>query len=118
MTRLSTPTLLDFLREEASLLESSIPAADCESAGSGPETASIRVPLELDGCIWSAEVEEVQERHVHLIVDRDAVQQMDEKLEAAIHYQPCNSAMQRTAGMVTSGGFLSSNRVRLNFELS
>jgi len=117
MPSLSTPTLLEFLHEEACQLESSPPPAGGEPLDKGNAGASLRVPLELSGSLWSAEIEGVEERRLHLIVDRDAVGQLGENEEAAIHYQPLNSPMQRTAGRVTSGDHLPRNRVRLNFEL-
>jgi len=78
----------------------------------------MRVPLELDGALWSAVVERIAGRSLALIVDGDALASMDEPADGAIHYQPDNDTMRRAPGRVTASDMLAGRRVRLNFELS
>ncbi len=88
-----------------------------ESTSSNQSPGGIRVPLEVGGSIWSAEVEELANERIRLIVDREALHRMREHQEGSIHFQPDNSAMQQAPGKISSDGFLESDRVRLNFEL-
>jgi len=115
MNRTSSASLLQFLQRESSACEAERTSEpDAAVALAEPE---LRVPVELDGALWSAVVEKIAERSIALIVDREAVGTLDDTVEGAIHYQPDNAAMQRARGQVTTSDLLNGRRVRLNFEL-
>lgn len=109
-----TSGLLQYLRQESAAYE---PARADEGAVAVEEPA-LRVPLELDGALWSAVVERIAGRSIALIVDREALGALADPVEGAIHYQPDNAAMQCARGQVTAADVLAGQRVRLNFELS
>ncbi len=104
-------SLLDFLRHEQAQREQ-LQTPD----GTAPGDA-IRVPLELEGAIWSAIVERFDDARVDLIVDSQALANIGDLDQAAIHYLPETGAMQRTAGRITAQDRIARDRIRLNFEL-
>lgn len=112
-----SPTLLQFLREEIRALDAEHMPAEIDAPAHWPSDGPFRVPLELGGALWSAEVEEIEPGSLQLIVDRQAIEEPDARIEGTIQYQPENCPMRRVTGTVTAGGFLPSNRIRLNFEL-
>lgn len=113
----SSQTLLQFLRHEISAIDAPQPQEVEPCLPAGDETSPLRVPIELAGVLWCAEVEQIDRDQISLIVDRQAVRFPDDRIEAVIHYQPENSAMRHTSGTATPTGFLPHNRVRLNFDL-
>ncbi len=113
MPQISTSPLLEYLQSEVQAQSESKPAPSDNTGASSP----IRVPLEVDGTVWSAEVEKMTNDRLSLIVDREALHRMHEHQEGAIRFQPDNSAMLSVPGRITSDGFMESNRVRLNFKL-
>lgn len=117
ITTKPSPTLLQFLQNEIRSIDAAPTPAEAHPTSTDLPKRGLRVPIELDGALWSAEVEHVDRKQLRLIVDRQAVAEPLEAFEAAIQYQPENGAMHRTSGKVTSGGFLPENRVRLNFDL-
>ena len=120
MSRMQTPSLVEFLRAEAHRLDSTIETLSepTRQANEVELQEAIRVPLELDGAIWSAVVTEVEEDLVHLVVDEEAIGAMEDRVDAAIHYQPDNCDMQRTCGRITALGRLSHDHVAVDFRLS
>ena len=119
MSPFAPPSLADYLRSEARVLlqeRNPRPPGEPETTGFAPRD-SIRVPLELGGAIWAAEVEEVGDRGVKLLVDRDAVVRRSASLDATIRYQPDNCGMQRVDGTIKPTNMVPGGRVRVEFSL-
>ncbi len=110
------PTLIEYLQAETAVMEHAGRDRESSADMSAPSNP-IRVPLELGGAVWSAEVEAFQAKLLKLVVDREALAEVSTKLPASIRYQPDNHAMITTDGWVTSGEDLTRDKVRLNFEL-
>lgn len=106
--------LLDHLRSETARMGGAAGRRAEDAAG----VRELRVPLEIDGALWSAVVERIAERSLDLIVDREAISDVTEDADGRIHYQPDNAAMQSFTGRVVPADTLAGQRVRLNFELS
>jgi hypothetical protein len=112
----TTGDLLSYLRHESSL-DTASPACSTLDADTG-DMSRLRVPLELDGALWSAVVERIADQSIALIVDGEAVSTLGVEMDGAIHYQPAGDLMQRAPGHVTAADVLTGQRVRLNFKLT
>lgn len=109
--------LLGYLHDESVPIGEMSPD-DTAGAVEVDSSSALRVPLELEGAIWSAIVERIANRSIQLIVDRAAAAHVSSEHDAAIHYQPNNCAMQQASGRITRVDRLAGQKLRLNFELS
>ncbi len=111
--------LLQYLKRETAACAGTRPRhGPVGAADVSPGGTALRVPLEIDGALWSAVVERIADRSIALIVDREALGGLDDAVEGAIHFQPDNAVMQSARGQVTASDLLGGQRVRLNFELT
>ncbi len=105
MSPRTTTPLVRFLREEAHRLDVALgcSAAWKDYSPVSPEkVAGMRLPIEFDGSVWSAEIREVADDHVELMVDREAVGRLDAQGRATIRFQPENGRMQAAIGRISS----------------
>ena len=110
-------TLLEFLKNEDAQRNRVATATAEAIAACRDREQTIRVPLELDGAIWSAEVERFDERAIDLIVDSQALGDISSSGPAAIRFLPENGRMMRASGQLTHGCPLAQDRVRVSFTL-
>ena len=114
----ATPeTLLEFLRNEEARRNRVAATAAAALAACQDREQAIHVPLELDGAIWSAEVERFDERGIDLIVDSQALGNREPSSPAAIRFLPEHGRMLRAPGQLTQGCPLARDRVRVSFAL-
>jgi phage/plasmid primase-like uncharacterized protein len=109
----SETRLLDYLRHETQLLD--------HEHDSGPAAAAssrIRVPLEVAGSIWCAEVEQVDGQLLRLVVDQRAVRPFSDAIEGIISFQSEHGQRHRASGRLTQRTAVADDKVQLNFELS
>ena len=116
-----SPSLVGYLREQSRLAQSLVPVFGQWSAPQ-PDSVSacppFRVPLQLDGSIWSAEVMDVSDDNLRLAVDREAVGDLHAEGEACIRFQPENGFAQEAVGRIAFRRLLGANRVELEFAMS
>lgn len=109
----TTPTaLIDYLRHECDLLR----AASGKVRQAAEAAVRPRVPLEVAGMLWSAEVETVADDCLELIVDQHAARYLELSAEATIQFQPDNDCRHRATGRVTRRELAEDDKVRVSFE--
>jgi hypothetical protein len=114
MSTTTNAPLLDYLRHECEVLH----AASGSVLAAAEEAVRPRVPLEVAGMLWSAEVAHVEAEFLQLVVDQQAIPASDDAVDAIIHFQPDNGPRHHTSGRLTHCMMMTGDKVRLNFELS
>ena len=123
MSGSNPPSLAEYLRSEALITSIEYERETATVVAAPPPVASVRVPLEVGGTVWCAQVERVAEAGIRLLVAREALSglidraQSDAGLDASIRYQPDNCSMQRISGTLRPTESASGDRVEVEFQV-